>query len=239
MAFPTQAMILAAGRGTRLGELGQRKAKALLEIGGVPLLSHQLDFLSAHGIDSVVVNASHLAGQVQDFVSSRGGDPAIRVVVEPEPLGTAGGLINALPFLETAPLAVLYSDVVCGEDLAPMGELHEREAPVATIAVYESDHAQAKGVVELSGSEVTGFHEKDPARTSGWVNAGIYIVEPEWLARFPTGEFLDFGFDLFPAALRDRERVLAHRLREPVIDVGTPEDLESVRASGLPPIPIS
>jgi NDP-sugar pyrophosphorylase family protein len=92
-------------------------------------------------------------------------------------------------------------------------------------------------VVEIDGSAVTNFHEKNPELTSGWINAGIYIVEVDWLARFPKGEFLDFGFDLFPAALRDQRSLCAHRLREPVIDVGTPEDLERARAAGLPPVP--
>jgi mannose-1-phosphate guanylyltransferase len=237
MAFPDQAMVLAAGRGTRLGPLGERIPKALVEIDGVPLLARQLEFLRAQGVESVVVNASHLAGQIEEFAGSREDAGAITIVVESEPLGTAGGVINALPHLTAGPLLVLYGDVVCGEDLGPMAELHRRETPTATIAVYRSDQAEAKGVVEIDGSAVTHFHEKDPDRTSGWINAGIYIVEVDWLARFPKGEFLDFGFDLFPAALRDRRSLCAHRLREPVIDVGTPGDLERARAAGLPPVP--
>jgi mannose-1-phosphate guanylyltransferase len=238
MPFPEQAMILAAGRGTRLGGLGERVPKALVEIDGVPLLTRQLEYLKAHGVESVVVNASHLAGQIEEFVRSHEDGPAITVVVESEPLGTAGGVINAFPHLNEAPLLVLYGDVVCGEDLRPMSELHDRETPVATIAVYHSNQTEAKGVVEIDGSTVTRFYEKDPDRTAGWVNAGIYIVEVDWLTRFPGGEFLDFGFHIFPAALRGQESIRAHRLREPVIDVGTPEDLEKARAAGLPPIEI-
>jgi mannose-1-phosphate guanylyltransferase len=238
MPFPVQAMILAAGRGTRLGALGERIPKALVEIDGVPLLRRQLDYLAAHGVESIVVNASHLADQIEEFAGSYSDGPEITVVVEAEPLGTAGGVINAMPHLNPGPVFVLYGDVVCGEDLKPMAELHERETPVATIAVYHSDHAEAKGVVEVDGSAVTNFYEKDPDRTSGWVNAGIYIVEVDWLTRFPGGEFLDFGYDVFPAALQDQKSIRAHRLRERVIDVGTPEDLEKARAAGLPPVEI-
>jgi NDP-sugar pyrophosphorylase family protein len=238
MPFPEQAMILGAGRGTRLAGLGERIPKILVEIDGVPLLTRQLDYLKAHGVESVVVNASHLADQIEEFARGHEVGPAITVVVEPEPLGTAGGVINALPHLDTAPLLVLYGDVICGEGLKPMSELHDGEMPAATIAVYHSGQAEAKGVVEIEGSVVTNFYEKDPDRTTGWVNAGIYIVEVDWLSGFPSGEFLDFGFDVFPAALRAQESILAHRLREPVIDVGTPEDLEKARAAGLPPVEI-
>jgi mannose-1-phosphate guanylyltransferase len=238
MPFPVQTMILAAGRGTRLGGLGERIPKALVEIDGVPLLTRQLDYLTAHGVESVVLNASHLAGQIEEFVRSHEDGPATTVVVESEPLGTAGGVINALPHLNSAPLLVLYGDVICGEDLKPMSDLHDSEAPVATIAVYHSDQTEGKGVVEVEDSAVTNFYEKDPDRTAGWVNAGIYIVEVDWLARFTSGEFLDFGLDVFPAALRAKESIRAHRLRNPVIDVGTPQDLEKARAAGLPPLEI-
>ena len=234
MAFPKQAMILAAGRGTRLGALGERQAKALVEIDGKPLLAHQLAYLEAHGISRVVVNASHLAEQVEAFAKDHPGVIELEVVVESEPLGTAGGVRNALGRFTSDPLLVVYGDVVSGEDLRPLGDAHERFRPAATLAVYHSDRAQQKGVVELSGSRVTAFHEKDPNRTSGWVNAGIYVVDPGWVGGFADGAPLDFGFDLFPAALASGRELRAHRLSAPVLDVGTLDDLARARARGLP-----
>lgn len=218
-------MILGAGRGTRLGALGKRVAKALVEVGGEPLLARQLRYLGDQGVERAVINASHLAGQIEDFAAEWEGTPALEVVVEDEPLGTAGGVRNALGRFADEPLLVLYGDVIAREDLDPLGDLHERERPLATIAVYHSDAAQEKGVVELDGTRVTAFHEKDPERTSGWVNAGIYVVDPSWIGRYPAGEFLDFGFDLFPDALGGDGVIRAHRLEEPVLDVGTPADL--------------
>lgn len=237
MAFPKQAMILAAGRGTRLGALGERRAKALVEIGGRPLLAHQLAYLEAHGISRAVVNASHLAEQVEAFAKDYPGPIDLDVVVENEPMGTAGGVRNALDRFTSDPLLVVYGDVVSGEDLRPLGDAHERLRPAATLAVYHSDRAEQKGVVELSDSRITAFHEKDPNRTSGWVNAGIYVVDPGWVAGFADGAPLDFGFDLFPAALASGRELRGHRLSAPVLDVGTPEDLRRARALGLPKIP--
>jgi mannose-1-phosphate guanylyltransferase len=237
MAFPEQAMVLAAGRGTRLGELGERQAKALVEIDGQPLLAHQLAYLEAHGVSRVVVNASHLAAQVEGFAQSYPGPIDLDVIVETEPMGTAGGVRNALDYFTRRPLLVVYGDVLSGEDLRPLGEAHARLRPAVTLAVYYSDRAQEKGVVELSDSRVTAFHEKDPDRTSGWVNAGIYVVDPDWLAGFADDAPLDFGFDLFPAALASGRELRAHRLSAPVLDVGTPEDLRRARELGLPEVP--
>lgn len=232
VAFPKQAMVLAAGRGTRLGDLGERQAKALIEIDGRPLLDHQLDYLAGQGADRVVVNASHLARQLEEFAEAHQGAPELEVIVEPEPLGTAGGVLNALPRFSPGPLLVLYGDVIVSEDLGAMAALHREHGPVATLAVYHSDQAEAKGLVELSDSVVTAFHEKDPARSLGWVNAGVYIVEPEWLEGFRGKAPLDFGFDLFPAALAAGRELRGHRLASPVLDIGTPADLARARERG-------
>jgi NDP-sugar pyrophosphorylase family protein len=230
---PTEAMVLAAGRGTRLGNLGARQAKVLIEIGGEPLLARQLRYLGGQGIERVIVNASHLAEQLEEFAAGHHGLPELELVIEPEPLGTAGGTVNALPLFKDNPILVLYGDVILTEGIEPMIALHDQHRPVATLGVFHTDDAGAKGVVELSGSLITAFHEKDPARTSGWANGGVYLVELGWLAEWTDHELpLDFGFDLFPAAL-DRGRDLrAHRLASPVLDIGTPGDLDRARELG-------
>ena len=198
-------MILAAGQGTRLGSIGKRTAKALLEIDGEPLLARHLRRLSEQGVERVVVNASHLADQLEEFAAGRSGPPELRVVVERGgPRHRWRGAQRAAAVLGRADPGPLRGRDPVTRSSARWATLHEQESPVATLAVYHSDHAEDKGVVELSDSRVTAFHEKDPARTSGWVNAGIYIVEPRWLREFqPLGEALDFGFDLFPRALAE------------------------------------
>jgi NDP-sugar pyrophosphorylase family protein len=230
---PTEAMVLAAGRGTRLGDLGERQAKTLIEIGGEPLLARQLRYLREHGIERVIINGSHLVEQLQEFASEHRGKPDLQLVVESEPLGTAGGTVNALPLFEGDPILVLYGDVLLTEGIDPLIALHAKHRPVATLGVFHSDDASAKGVVELSDSRVTGFHEKDRAKTSGWVNAGVYVIEPSWLAEWSDRKPpLDFGFDLFPAALAVGGEIRAHRLARPVLDIGTPADLARARELG-------
>jgi mannose-1-phosphate guanylyltransferase len=230
MGMPKQAMVLAAGRGTRLGALGERKPKALIEIGDEPLLAHQLRHLGAQGIERVVVNASHLAEQLEEFAADWRGTPELELVIEPEPLGTAGGVLNALPLFTPDPILVLYGDVVSTETLEPMAALHHDHRPVATLAVFQSADASEKGVVEVSASRINAFHEKNPRLTRGWVNAGIYIVEPSWLGEWRDRDApLDFGFDLFPAAVRSGRPLRAYRLVNPVLDIGTPRDLARAR----------
>ena len=127
------AMLLAAGRGTRLRSVEPDVPKALVEIAGEPLLARQLRYLEGHGIARVVVNAHHMADQVLTFAGEYRGPLQLVVVVEPQLLGTAGGVRNALGELGDDPFIVLYGDVLTAEPLAPMVKRHARRGVVATL----------------------------------------------------------------------------------------------------------
>jgi len=109
---PKTAMILAAGRGTRLGELGRKKAKSLLELDGKPLIQHHIEKLRGAGFEKIVINVSHLAKQIKEFLSSTE-DWKIELSFseEPEPLETAGGIAFALDQINSDIFPVINADV--------------------------------------------------------------------------------------------------------------------------------
>ena len=224
-------MVLAAGRGTRLGPLGLRVPKALVELAGEPLLGRHLRYLAGQGVSRVVVNAHHLAEQVRDFARAYAGPLELEVVEERELLGTAGGVRNALSLLRGSAFVVLYGDVLVEQPLGPMLETHRATGAAATLACYWAESTEGKGVVEVDARDMaTGFREKDPARTGpGLVNAGLYVLDRDVVEPLPPGRFLDFGFDVLPALLTRDGGVAVHRLAEPVVDVGTPEALALAR----------
>ncbi|MDQ2759949.1 MAG: NDP-sugar synthase [Actinomycetota bacterium] len=228
------ALILAAGKGMRLGELGRRCAKVLVSIDGRPLLDLQLEHLARQGVQRVVINAHHLSSQITEHIRCYTGTLRVTVLVEPSLRGTAGAAINALSALGDRTFLVLYGDVLNFEPFAPLLRTHFETGAVATLCVYERDETRNKGVVETDERDrVTSFAEKDPARAGpGLVNAGLYVIEPLLLAGFPRDACLDFGHDVFPAALRAGHHLHVRRIPNPVLDIGTPEDL--VRASTDP-----
>ena len=223
-------MLLGAGRGTRLGPLGKRVPKVLVDLGGEPLLARQLRYLGSHGVDHVVVNAHHLSGQLESWAKRYTGPPTLTVLVEPELLGTAGGTRNALALLGPEPFVVLYGDVLVDEPLGPLLAAHRAARAMATVTVYASAETEGKGTVAVEkAGRVTAFVEKgDPGSGPALINAGLYVIEPELLAGLGPGES-DFGHDVFPAALAAGRPLAAYVLSEPVIDVGTPEGLERAR----------
>ncbi|MGA2929516.1 MAG: sugar phosphate nucleotidyltransferase [Solirubrobacteraceae bacterium] len=221
------ALILAAGKGTRLGDLGRQRAKVLIEIAGRPLLDLQFDHLAREGVTRVAVNAHHLAEQIAEHIRNYQGALEVTVLVEPTLLGTAGAAVNALAHLAADRLLVVYGDVLIFEPLGPLLATHSTTGAAATLCVYEHRDTRGKGVVEIDADgSVTGFAEKDPERTGpGLVNAGLYVIESSLLAPLPSDTFLDFGHDVFPQALATGHCVHVHTIPRPVLDIGTPDDL--------------
>jgi mannose-1-phosphate guanylyltransferase len=226
------AMILAAGRGTRLGELGQLLPKVLVEVGEESLHVRQIRYLKRGGVERIVINAHHLAAQIESFVATLPWAADIEVVIEPDLLGTAGGVRNALRELGTDAFVVLYGDVIVDEPIESVMETHVRVGGAATITLYRSNQVNGKGTVEVApDGSVTEFCEKAAAEMDGgaWVNAGLYVIAPGFLADLPRNVSLDFGHDVFPEALARGKTIAAHFLSTPVVDIGTPSALEFAR----------
>ena len=111
-----KAMILAAGRGERMGHLTQTCPKPLLKVAGKPLLQHHLERLSAAGFTQVVINVAYLGEQIerfvqQQFLPSMAGAMEILISAEADCLETGGGIHNALPLLGEQPFVVINGDV--------------------------------------------------------------------------------------------------------------------------------
>jgi NDP-sugar pyrophosphorylase family protein len=226
-------MILAAGKGTRLGDLGRARAKVLIDVGGRPLLDRHLSFLESVGIVRVVINVSHLAEQVRDAARAYGGPLEIICLEETELLGTAGGVRNAIDYLTPGPFMVIYGDVLVQDPIAPMIQAHREHGAVATLAVHRADSALGKGTVETdTDGRIVRFAEKDETRAmpaSVLINSGVYILEEQVVADLPSGAFSDFGHDVFPDVLARGAGMYAYEFPHPVIDIGTPDGLKTAR----------
>ena len=231
------ALVLAAGRSTRVaGALGGR-SKVLLDIGGATVLERNLRWLAQSGVTSVWINLHYRPDDVREVAGdgSRLG-LTVRYSEEPELLGTAGAFrALAAHWMSTA--LVVYGDNVSAFDLARLMEHHSSSGSVATIALFDSKiHANsgiAGGKVIVENGRVVTFAEGgDASQDSSLVNAGVYALEPAALEYVPASPAPDFGRDVFPALLAAGQRVTAH-LIEPeayCFGIDTVESLERTRA---------
>jgi mannose-1-phosphate guanylyltransferase len=220
-----KAMLLAAGRGTRLAPLTHSIPKILAPLDGRSLLERQLEYLVRSGASEIALNVHHHADQVLACLDSLQLGVPLRVSREPTLLGTAGALLPLRDFFDE-PAIVLYGDVLTDTDLTELVAEHSRHDPLATLAVYPAAEIEGKGVCLLGErGRIVEFVEKPEAGEEGaMINAGIYVVAPRVLDLIPPG-VSDFGHDVWPRALAARETLRASVVDAYVRDVGAPDAL--------------
>ncbi len=205
-----EAMILAAGEGTRLRPLTERIPKALVEVGGRPLLAWVMDRLAGSGATRIVVNVHHHAGQIRAYLETHA-PSGVEVAISPEPGGpydTGGGLFSAAPLFRSGePVIVHNVDVLSSIPLGRLLAQHSKarapgnRRPVASVAVQARDSRRSllfddAGLLgwENRGSEraAEGRRLARPAVGEIYRRAftGIHVVEPRIFELSPrTGTF--------------------------------------------------
>lgn len=229
-----QAVILAGGKGTRLGPEATTRPKALIELSGQPLIAHQFAALRRHGVRRVLVLTGHLG----DVLAEEIGDGSrfeleVSCAREETPLGTAGALKAAESLLDED-FFVVYGDIIFDIELGRLGAAHLAQRPAATLVVHPNDHPHDSDLVETnSDGRIVAFHPKtrDPATLApNLVNAGLYVLSRRCTDFVPSGAQADFGLDTFPAMLAAGETLLAYNTPEYAKDAGTPERRKAVSA---------
>lgn len=133
----TQAMIFAAGLGTRFKPWTDKHPKALAVVNGKTLLQRNIEYLQQYGIDNVVVNVHHFADQIIHAIHQHKGWGS-KVTISDETdavLETGGGLKKAAPLFSQAPVVIINVDILTDLDLGAMIRFHQLEAPLATLAI--------------------------------------------------------------------------------------------------------
>jgi len=179
----SQAVILAGGKAQRLRPLTDDRPKAMVEIAGRPIIEHQLRWLAENGLRDILISLGHQAEVLQEYVGdgSRLG-VQVEYAVEPEPLGRGGGLrFAAARLADGRTFVAVNGDVICRFSLRDMIEFHERLGVSATVAL--ASYRSTWGVVDIDGDLITGF--KQSPQLPYWINAGVYVLEPEIVARLP------------------------------------------------------
>ncbi len=218
------ALIMAGGRGSRLGDQTRRTPKPLLTVRGVPILEHVLRHIETVGIREVFVSTHYLSKQIEDFCRSRDGGALLTVLTEDAPRGTAGA-ISMLPSDISVPVLVMNGDVVSSADLAAMLTLHSYQAWDATIAVATHEWQIPYGVVRVDAEAgFLGIEEKP--RVRHFVAAGIYLLNDRIRQLVPKGRHVDMP-ELLEMGRDAGLKLGVFPIHEKWRDVGRPADLEA------------
>jgi mannose-1-phosphate guanylyltransferase len=210
-----KAMILAAGKGTRVRPITYTIPKPLIPILEKPVMEFLLELLRQHGFDQIMVNVSHLANEIENYFRD-GQKFGVQIaysfegrivdgVLVGEAIGSAGGMRRIQdfsPFFDDT-FVVLCGDALIDLDLSAAVKWHKSKGSIATVIMKSvpREEVSSYGIVVTDESgRVKAFQEKpkvDEALSTN-ISTGIYIFEPEVLKYIPSGQTFDIGSELFP-----------------------------------------
>ncbi len=234
-----KAMIFAAGRGTRLGKIGEQTPKALLELNGLTLLERSLNVISQLGITDVVINIHHLAHQIVAFIEQNP-PKGLNIIFsheEEQLLDTGGGLKQASKYLSAEESILLMNvDVIANFSIKEMFNYHRKKNAVATLAVTRRNSSREllfSENMELQAwrNNQTGetiCYRKNPDFINPRAFSGIQIIEPEIFKYFDD----TLVFPIIPFYLKIAQWLPIYgyeHMQEGWFDLGTTRKLEEAQ----------
>lgn len=246
-----KAMILAAGKGTRVRPLTYDLPKPMIPVLGKPVMAYLVEHLAKYGVTEIIVNVSYLHEKIEEFFGE-GNQYGVQIgysfegytndsgEVVPEPLGSAGGMKKIQEFggFFDDTTIVLCGDALIDLDLKSALFEHRRKGALASVITLEVgwDRVSNYGVV-VSGKDgrVQTFQEK-PGRheaLSNLASTGIYLFEPGAIELIPSGRPFDIGSELFPLLVEQGAPFFAQKRHFNWIDIGSVKDYWEVQQSVL------
>jgi mannose-1-phosphate guanylyltransferase len=243
-----KAMILAAGKGTRVRPITHTTPKPMIPILQKPVMEFLLELLKEHGFDEIMVNVSHLSEEIENYFRD-GQRFGVEIAYSFEgriedgeligdALGSAGGLKRIQdfqPFFDDT-FVVLCGDALIDLDLTEAVRRHKQKGAMASLIARRVplEEVSSYGVVVTDAEgRVLSFQEKPAVAeaASDMINTGIYIFEPEVLDFIPSGEPFDIGADLFPRLVEAGAPFYALPMEFEWVDIGkVPDYWQAIRS---------
>jgi NDP-sugar pyrophosphorylase family protein len=227
-----EAVVLAGGFGTRVAHLLAGVPKPMVSVTGRPFLDWVVRYLARQGIRKVILSAGHLAGVVEAHFHSQPVPGVLsRCIAETQPLGTAGGFLNAVRLSGDCPAAwlVLNGDSLVFAGLAEVAsELNDPNVAGVVVGCEVPDASRYGTLAVGPGGELQGFAEKRPGK--GVINAGIYLLRDSLVRKLAGTPPLSFERDIFPQLIQRGVPLKASVVQAPFLDIGTPESLRQAQS---------
>ncbi len=219
-----KALIMAGGKGTRIRPLTIIRPKPMVPVVNRPLIDYVIETIKNSKVKEIIVTLSYFQSHIKSHLKRN--DLNIKYLVEKRPMGTAGGVINALKYIDDT-FFVLSGDVLIDLDLNKLLKFHREKKAIATIVLTTVDDPTHYGIAVLDeNDQIVKFLEK-PSRKevfSKVANTGTYVLEPEVFDYIePRKGEIDFSKDIFPVLIEKKARIFGYTLDGYWNDVGRPE----------------
>jgi len=227
-----RAMVFAAGLGLRLRPMTETIPKALIPVGGRPMIEYPLLLLRHHGIREVIINLNHLGHSIEEYLGSgKRWGLEIQYSKEKDLLDTGGGLLKARPLLDTGPFIVINSDVMIDLPINELAAYHHRKKTIATLVLRPDPLADRYGPIETDqDGKVELFLEHQaphppPGPLTKHMFTGVQILEPKVFDYMDGTEPFGMTRVTYPRMLHQGETLYGFTYRGFWRDLGTPEGI--------------
>lgn len=217
-------IILAGGKATRLPVSAKDIPKVLVEVGGKPILQHQIEQLAKHGFFDIRLALGYRAELIIDWLKNN--PTPTDYVIEREPLDTGGAIKFASKDLKE-PFMVLNGDILNDMNFSGFYRKFRRTSQENIMAVFHISDASSYGIIKRENGRIAEFLEKPLEKRQGYINAGFYILSPRVFDGVKKKRF-SIEKDVFPS-LAASGNLSCYTHRGFWTDAGTEERLEEVR----------
>jgi len=224
-----EAVILAGGYGTRLKNVLPDIPKPMAPAGDKPFLGHLLKWISDYPVDKVVLSTGYRSEVIKDYFGNKFGRIELAYAAEEIPLGTGGGMMNAMNLLTSQDFFLINGDTYFPVDLTKLMLFHTERCGFITVALKRMKLFSRYGAVECNGDMIVKFREKRPC-LKGLINGGVYVVNRKLLMISKYPESFSFERDILEkkAGTGDLRGIC---FDNPFLDIGVPGDLR--KAAGF------
>ena len=220
-------VIMAGGLGSRLSPLTDYTPKPLLNMGGKPIIESIIEKLISYGFRRFYLSVNYKADMIKDYFGSGSGlGVQISYIKETQRMGTAGSL-SLLPDIPNKPFITMNADLITDINFQDLINYHLEHKASATMCVKEYDFAVPYGVVKVNDHKIEGLDEKPNQKV--FVNAGIYLFEPDILELIPRNVSTDMP-GLFNKIIAGNKITAAFPIHEYWLDIGQMGDYQKANS---------
>lgn len=223
---PNSVVLMVGGLGTRLRPLTNNCPKPLLEIGSKPILETIIENFIECGFEKFYLAVNYKANMIKEYFGD-GSKYGVQIeyLNEKKRMGTAGAL-SLLPEKQKHPIVVMNGDLLTKVNFQSLLDFHVDHQSKATMCVREYSYQIPYGVIEIQKGQIAEIQEKPVC--SAFVNAGIYVINPEVLDMIPEGKFYDMP-ELFKKVIDQKHQTSAFPIREYWMDIGQMDDFQKAQ----------
>ena len=228
-----KAILLSAGKGTRLGCIGKNTPKALLKVKSQPVLEIWIKKLIAVGVKEIIINTHHLKEKIENFLNKKEFPIKISLINEPSLLGTGGTIKKNIKLIRNNTTFLIHTDNYNLENLKNFLNFHKLRSKNLYISMmlFYTDRPKTCGIADIDkNGKLKSFIEKPKKPNSNLANSAIYILTPKFInefeKKFKNKTYIDFSNDVIPFYLN---KINCFVSKKQNIDIGSIYGLKKAR----------